>query len=167
MQWLATSYFNEPQFSVDPIGLRELVSDMPLPYWRMFTFCTCYAPQMARMCIRDECLTTHNPDASFTMPKTVYFFGGDEANYNNQGVMWSLQWFKGYRGVSVYQPACLRKPFFFETLELILEVIANTYFTTFILTASIFKKRRLRQMFASGTGRTQPGQSAVPEFSLF
>lgn len=81
-------------------------------HWRMFTFCTCHAPYSIRLQIADRNLADGLEYQ--TLPKEVYHDGRE------------------FRGLFVHQPACLKKPFFFKTVELELRVSSCSSITPFL-----------------------------------
>lgn len=70
-------------------------------HWRLFTFTTCYAPYTVRIDIFDKDLAQGFEYE--VVPKTVYYY---ESEYEH-----------GHRGLFVHQPACLKRPFVFDTIE--------------------------------------------------
>lgn len=96
-----------------PLDFVELSLACRFLHWRMFTFCTCYAPYTIRMEIIDD-RVKEGLGKYQAAPKMFYRKKGE------------------YGGLFVLQPSCLKRPFFFETLELSLEVTRNLSFAILI-----------------------------------
>ena len=92
-----------------PLEFVELSLTCRYTHWKMFTFATCYCPYTVRMEIIDSQVKPGIEKYKIA-PKVVFYTGQQ-------------------RGFFVLQPTCLKQPFFFETLELSLQVPKRFFHT--------------------------------------
>ena len=94
-------------------------------HWRMFTFCTCYAPYTLAMKIKDGGSDSHSWKHTKIQPKREYLLEMDISRFaalpTNAAEEYYLEQL-GLRRLFIYQPTCLRKPFLFKNLKVILKV---------------------------------------------
>lgn len=134
---------------LSPLDFLNLSLTCRFLHWRMFTFCTCYAPDTVRVEILDSRLRQKNVYPSF--PKAVYYYG-EGRQLPHMGAppmsMETMYWLlhHGYRGFFVEQPSCLRRPFFFETLEVEIDVITCPFIIDFYSSALFVKMMTSRDV---------------------
>ena len=107
-------------FQLIPFDFVNLSLTCRFLHWRIFTFCTCYAPYKVVLKIEDLSVSPeiYGFIRSNTMPKCVYFFDGDASklddSYDDLSKRRYAYLARGsfpHRGLFVLQPDCLKRPF--------------------------------------------------------